>query len=573
MRGRRGTWALAAVVVVGTAVPVAEASQRVPSTRTVAVPDTLSATLTAGQRVRAELSFAATHVVLSWRGREASGVAYRTVGTSGEMSPWRRAPEAHDLEHGDHHYSGVLAVGRAESVEWRPAGRAHPDDVRIDYLNTVDGPERIVRLPAEQDQPDGTPDIVTRAEWGADESLKDTTGACERDFFNLQQLFVHHTAGTNFDDNPAATMRAIYHYHVVSRGWCDVGYNFVIAPDGSIFEGRWARSYRPWETHTSETRGGKVVAGAHVADYNSGSLGVSVMGNYSQVAVPPEARRSLAEILAWKADRHDLDPQGTHTYVNPESGLHDRLPVIAGHRDAGSTECPGNKLYAVLDDVRDDTAAAMGEGKADSRIQLAASARRAAYRDRVSYTGNLRDASGVGLAGREVTLYRRNGTRAWKQEAVLVTGLDGAFSHVVTARANVGIVAVYAGDDSMWGDQSRLSLTKVAPDVTLTAEGGSTDATGVHHYPRGTSKVSLAGTVMPHHAGNQVVIEVDEVQPDGSLKEISSKMVVIDSTGSFRSVFKVPHPDLGGSFQADARFVHDDDHAASTSPPVSFTVD
>jgi hypothetical protein len=573
MRGRRWSWALAVVVVVGTTVTVADASPRAAAYRTVAVPNTLSATLAVRPRVRVDLSFAATHVVLSWRGREGSGVSYRTAGASGEMSVWRRAPQAHDLEHGAHHYSGVLAVGRAESVEWRPSGNAHPNHVKIDYLNTVDGPERIVRLPAEQDQPDGTPDIVTRTEWGADESLKDTTGTCEREFFNLQQLFVHHTAGTNFDDNPAATMRAIYHYHAVSRGWCDVGYNYVIAPDGTIFEGRWARHYRPWETHSSEIRGGKVVAGAHVADYNSGSLGVSVMGNYSQVALPPEARRSLAEMLAWKADRHDLDPHGTHTYVNPESGLRDRLPVIAGHRNAGSTECPGNKLYAVLDDVRDDTAAAMGEGKADSRIQLAASARRVSYRDQVSYSGSLRDDAGIGLAGREVTLYRRNGTRAWKPDAVVVTGLDGAFSHVVTARANVGMVAVYAGDGSMWGAQSRLSLTKVAPDVTLTAEGGSTDATGVHHYPRGTARVTLAGTIVPHHAGHQMVVEVDKVRPDGSLKELSSKIVVIDSTGSFRSVFKVPHADLGGSFQAEARFVHDDDHAASTSPPVSFTVD
>jgi hypothetical protein len=569
-----GSWVAALSLIAGALVLIPTAAVQADARSFVSVPATWARSLTLQERARADFAFSATHVVFSWRGGEKSAISYRTIDASDEASAWSRAPEAHDLEHGDRHYSGVLDVGRVAGVAWRPAGRGRVERVTVDYLNTVDGPPRLVHVPVPaRAQTPRTPNIVTRAEWGADESLKKTTGSCDRDFYLLQQLFVHHTAGTNFDNDPAATMRAIYHFHAVSRGWCDVGYNFVIAPDGTIFEGRWARKYRPWEVHSSESVGGKVVSGAHVANYNSGSLGVSLMGNFSQVTAPPEARRSLAELLAWEADRHDLDPFARHTYENPESHLRDRLPVIAGHRDAGSTECPGTKLYRKLADVRRDTKVAMGKGKADSLIDLSASATRVSYKDQVSFSGTLRDESGLGLAGREVALHRRNGTKPWRQSAVVVTGLDGSFSHTITARSNVRVVAVYQGDDTMWGAQSRRAVARVAPDVTLTAEGGAPDVTGVHHYPRGTSKVLLTGTVVPRHQGHDVIVKVREAQSDGTFRTVAKKTVVVDSDAVFRYRFKVPNPDVGGSYTAVARFVGDRDHATSVSPPVSFTID
>ena len=154
--------------------------------------------------------------------------------------------------------------------------------VKVDLLNTVDGPTKLVPAARAEAGASG-PNIVTRAEWGADESIKSTSGGCSRSFWRVQQLFVHHTAGVNNDPDPEATMRAIYWYHTKSRGWCDIGYNFVIGPDGSIFEGRWARSYMPWESHTGEDAQGRAVSGAHVANFNSGSVGISMMGNFQDV--------------------------------------------------------------------------------------------------------------------------------------------------------------------------------------------------------------------------------------------------------------------------------------------------
>ena len=47
-----------------------------------------------------------------------------------------------------------------------------------------------------------------------------------------------HTDTRNGDPDPAATVRAIYRYHAVDRGWGDIGYNYVVDVNGNIFEGR-----------------------------------------------------------------------------------------------------------------------------------------------------------------------------------------------------------------------------------------------------------------------------------------------------------------------------------------------
>lgn len=447
--------------------------------RTILIPEVMARTrlLTEGSPT-ARLSFLPTHIAFSWSGDERTGVRYRTISTTGAVSRWKRAPEAHDAERGDRHFSGVLFVARpTERVEYEPitSPGTTMGPVTLDYLNTVDGPTRTVIVPAVAEAAAETPSIVTRRQWGADESLTSKSGGCKRRFFPVQQLFVHHTAGKNRDPRPAATMRAIHWYHTVRQGWCDVGYNFVIAQDGTVFEGRWARKYAPWETHTSENLKGRAVAGAHVSGYNSGSVGISVMGNFSRMKPPPAVRQSLAELLAWEADRHDLDPLARHTYVNPESGARRKLMVISGHRAAGSTECPGNFLANVLGGVRRDTAAVMGPGKASSLITLSSSMTQATPGQSVTYSGHLTDATGFPLINRQVTIYQRPRGGRWFEAAQLVTGIDGSFQltsqHAITTVSR----AVYEGDTGTWGVQSQRARVAVtpAPSPTPTSTGSS----------------------------------------------------------------------------------------------------
>jgi N-acetylmuramoyl-L-alanine amidase len=88
-----------------------------------------------------------------------------------------------------------------------------------------------------------TPHIVTRAEWGADESIRTSA----RGFAPIRKFVVHHTASPNNPRHPVAVMQEMYQYHVLGRGFSDVGYNFAIDQHGTIYEARWARNYAPGE--------------------------------------------------------------------------------------------------------------------------------------------------------------------------------------------------------------------------------------------------------------------------------------------------------------------------------------
>ena len=108
--------------------------------------------------------------------------------------------------------------------------------------------------------------MVTRCEWGADESLM--TWAPQ--FYPAQKLTVHHTATANNDADPAATMRAIYRYQAVDRGFGDIGYQYLIDESGRVYEGRYS-GVDNYPGHDAE--GVNVVTAAHVGGFNSGNTG------------------------------------------------------------------------------------------------------------------------------------------------------------------------------------------------------------------------------------------------------------------------------------------------------------
>lgn len=566
-------WIVVVAVFAGTLVPALVAPAR-----TISVPQTMVETKALGRVTRApqkvSFDFPATHVGFSWTGEDKTGVRFRPISLDGKKGPWRRATQAHDAERGDQHFSGVIAVDRLAGLVWQGVRKDGADmgPVTLDYLNTVDGERYLQRIPAVANAAVETPNIVTRAEWGADESLKSTSGGCTRSFYKPQQLFVHHTAGANFDSNPYATMRAIYWYHTVRQGWCDIGYNFVISHDGTVFEGRWARTYAPFEHHDGETRDGRIVTGAHVSGFNSGSVGVSLMGNYSQVELPPEARRSLAELLAWEADRHGLRPKGTHTYRNPETGATRRLPYIAGHRDAGYTECPGNFVYAALPAIREDTKAAMGAGKITTQLSLQPTAPIVQHGESATFTGTLTDGQGTALAARPVRSYVKVAGAEWTPGPGTATAADGSFSLTITPKKNSKVIAVYDGDTTTWGADSNIAEVKVRPEVTLQTEGGTMDMAGVSRYPAGTTVVPMLGTVRPRHPGHGVVVRVSKLNPDGTYTLLSKLALTLDASSNYRGDYLLPEP-IGGTYRAITWFKGDADHPRAPSPEVLFVVD
>lgn len=148
----------------------------------------------------------------------------------------------------------------------------------------------------------------------------------------IKAIIVHHTASEEgaMEDSYAA-MRAIYYYHTVTRGWGDIGYNFLIDEDGRIFEGR---------------NGGDEVVGAHTANYNVGSVGVAIIGNYQENEVNGGAVEGLVKILTHITEKYKLDPTG----VVKMRGQN--VNVISGHRDEGKTVCPGEYVYEKMPSIR-----------------------------------------------------------------------------------------------------------------------------------------------------------------------------------------------------------------------------
>ncbi|MBN1414842.1 MAG: N-acetylmuramoyl-L-alanine amidase [Bacteroidales bacterium] len=152
----------------------------------------------------------------------------------------------------------------------------------------------------------------------------------------VHNIIIHHSAGSNLDTNYTGIVRNIYIYHTEIRGWSDIGYNYLVAADGTIFKGR-DPGYLEQDN----------VLGAHFCGNNSGTMGICVMGTYTDVSPSAEALASLISLINWKAGKDSLDPAGTYPHI-----LNASLPIIAGHRDGCSTICPGDSLYYLLDSIR-----------------------------------------------------------------------------------------------------------------------------------------------------------------------------------------------------------------------------
>ena len=194
------------------------------------------------------------------------------------------------------------------------------------------------------------PAIVTRAQWGADESMR----KADPSYAPVKMAFIHHTDSGNLyspADAPAL-VRGIYAFHTQTLGWNDIAYNFLVDRFGTIYEGRYG----------GVSRG---VVGAHVLGFNTGSTGISVIGTFTDGAPPAAAVAALERLLAWKLAVSGLDPLKTATMTcgateKYTKGTTVTFPVVAGHRQANYTECPGDAFYALLPAIRANVASRMG---------------------------------------------------------------------------------------------------------------------------------------------------------------------------------------------------------------------
>jgi len=287
------------------------------------------------------LPYPFTSVEVSWQASVPQGslltIALRLAGQDGSWSDWitldsdpHTPPRQDD---GWVYAPPVLARGQQVQllVQCEPGPDGAAPQLRALRVTAVETFETDTHWLATPELIDGW--IVPRAGWGADESLRFDENGEEiwpPRYAPIQKVIVHHTVTKNDPPDPAATIRAIYAYHAVTLGWGDIGYNFIVDWQGRAYEGRY---------------GGPNVVGAHTAGYNTGTLGIAVLGDFTSTAPPQPVLDALARLIRTRAGH--LDPAG----IGPFRDLLD-VPNIGGHRDYNITECPGDQLYARIPVLR-----------------------------------------------------------------------------------------------------------------------------------------------------------------------------------------------------------------------------
>jgi N-acetylmuramoyl-L-alanine amidase-like protein len=272
-------------------------------------------------------------VGMHWSGP--GSIRFRTRALDGRWSPWRESSDEDTPSHRGWRIGEPVWVGASTALRYRVVGRV--TRARAYLVRS--------RLPVTTKRAEiaGSPAIITRAGWHADEAIR--KGA---PFYadGVHLVFVHHTVNSNSytKAQSASIVRGIELYHVKSNGWNDIGYNFLVDKYGQVFEGRYGGVTKP-------------VVGAHTMGFNTGSVGIAVIGDYTSTSITPAARAALVSLIAWRLDLAHVDPLSKVVRVsagNPrfKAGAAVTFNAISGHRDGYPTTCPGASLYAQLPAIR-----------------------------------------------------------------------------------------------------------------------------------------------------------------------------------------------------------------------------
>jgi N-acetylmuramoyl-L-alanine amidase-like protein len=399
----------------------------------------------------------------------------------------------------------------------------------------------------------GQPPIIAREAWAQGAATPRTAPA----YGAVRMAFVHHTENPNgysAADVPAMLL-AIFFFHRDVRGWNDIGYNFVVDLFGRVFEARAGGIDEP-------------VIGAQAGGYNGRSTGVAVLGDFVSRPVSAPARRALAHLLAWKLSLHGVPVEGRVTVrVSSAGALYSRfpagarvsLPRIAGHRDADSTDCPGDGLYAQLPALRSGASGLAGR---PLRLTMAPGAGVPIAPGPVTLSGTLAYLDSSPLAGATVEVQERQVARrgqvvAEQTLAQAVTGPDGAWSLALPVAADLPLRAVYGGGPGLPATVSEPLALLVAPAVRLQAASAQL-ASG--------APLELSGSVSPPRP--RVLVVVWLVRPDGSLLRERVRSLRT-SGGRFAASVLLPAP---ASYRCIAETPADPTNAAGASPAVDVTV-
>ncbi|MBT9555031.1 MAG: N-acetylmuramoyl-L-alanine amidase [Myxococcales bacterium] len=144
------------------------------------------------------------------------------------------------------------------------------------------------------------------------------------------RMAIHHTFTPPASGGSVeARIRSIQAYHMDTRGWCDVGYHFLVADDGRIFEGR-PIAY----------------IGAHVSNNNTGNIGISWVGCFQSGEC--DALGTMTPSAA------ALTSTGTLIgALSDQYGIPATTAKVKGHTEhsGASTSCPGDRLLSKIPQI------------------------------------------------------------------------------------------------------------------------------------------------------------------------------------------------------------------------------
>ena len=229
-----------------------------------------------------------------WQGT--GRVDYRTRSLSGRWSTWQTA----DADTGPDPLSGELRTPgwHDGNLDWTgasqrrpvPAHRQRHAAARLLPLVEAEGPEAGAHAAARRRAEDRH-----RARSGRPTRRSRARSRSTRRRSSSPSCTTPPTSNTYTPAEAAAIVRGIEVYHVKGNGWNDIGYNFLVDRFGTVYEGRAGGMTRN-------------VIGAHSLGFNTGTVGVALIGNYARVTPSAAEQSALVNLLAWRLDIAHVDP-------------------------------------------------------------------------------------------------------------------------------------------------------------------------------------------------------------------------------------------------------------------------
>ena len=146
-------------------------------------------------------------------------------------------------------------------------------------------------------------------------------------YFDYSIIAIHHSGDDVFNDwfGNIKTPLDIEEEHIKDNKWDDIGYHFLINPNGKIYEGR-ALYFK----------------GSHIGNANSNKIGIVLIGDFEPSHSVFDKKTDTPTSLQINSLKSLILLLKNFSYIQ----------ILGGHRDWGNSLCPGEKLYKMLHEIR-----------------------------------------------------------------------------------------------------------------------------------------------------------------------------------------------------------------------------